>query len=68
MKLVVALVADIAKRNGIKIARVNADRVLNDSGICGHVDITTAKKIAGGHTDPGKNYPYTALIERAKAI
>ena len=68
MILVVALVADIAKRNAIPLARVSGIDILTKSGICGHVDITMAKAIKGGHTDPGKNYPYTALIERAKAI
>ena len=68
MVLVAALVADIAKRNAIPLVRVSGGDILTKSGICGHVDITMAKHIQGGHSDPGKNYPYAALIEGAKAI
>ena len=68
MKLVAKLVSDIAKRYQIPIKHIVGDQVLKGTGICGHHDITIAKKVAGGHSDPGANYPFTALIEKAKAI
>jgi N-acetyl-anhydromuramyl-L-alanine amidase AmpD len=68
MKLVAKLVSDITKRYQIPIKHVVGGQVLKGTGICGHHDITIAKKVAGGHTDPGANYPFTALIEKAKAI
>ena len=35
---------------------------------CGHNDITAAKKIANGHTDPGPNYPWATYIAQVNAI
>ena len=32
-------------------------------GYCYHSDITAAKKIAGGHTDPGKNFPIADFLK-----
>ena len=68
MKLLAQLVADIAKRNAIPLARLSGKAVLTNSGICGHFDITLAKHIAGGHTDPGISFPFPALLTAAKAI
>ena len=68
MVLVAQLVADIAKRNKIPLVRLTGNSVLTDSGICGHFDITLAKHIAGGHTDPGISYPYQTLISQAKVM
>lgn len=36
-------------------------------GICGHGDITAAKPVPGGHTDPGPNFPWDYYIGRVQA-
>lgn len=61
------LVADIAKRWNIPIVKLTPQDILDGkSGLCGHVDITVAKKISGGHTDPGKNFPWDLYINLIK--
>ena len=38
-------------------------------GICGHVDITNAfPEDNGTHTDPGSHFPWTAFLNRIKAL
>ena len=36
------------------------------SGICGHLDITQAWKVKGGHVDPGPNFPWDTFIEQVR--
>ena len=43
------------------IAAHNGDKTVK--GICTHADISRALKIAGGHTDPGVNFPLQAFIK-----
>jgi len=58
------LAADICKRWSIPIVRLTPqDIIAGKSGFCGHNDITHAKKIAGGHTDPGPNFPWNAYLK-----
>ena len=67
LKLSAKLAADIAKRNGIPIVKLTPNDVLDGkSGFVGHNDITIAKKISGGHTDPGKNFPWDQYINLIK--
>ena len=62
------LAADIAKRHNIPLVKVSpADILAGKSGFCGHIDITVAKKIAGGHTDPGANFPWDAYLALVKS-
>ena len=67
LKLSAQLSAEIAKRYRIPIVKLTPQDILaGKSGFCGHHDITVAKAIAGGHTDPGVNFPwnnYIALIK-----
>ena len=59
------LTADIAHRNNIPVVKLTpADILAGKSGFCGHNDITIAKKIAGGHTDPGANFPWNAYLKQ----
>ena len=63
LKIVAQLCADIAKRWNIPIIKLSpADILAGKSGFCGHVDITVAKQIKGGHTDPGSNFPWADFI------
>lgn len=68
LALSASLAADIAKRYSIPAVRLTpAQIVAGGTGFCGHNDITAAFKIAGGHTDPGANFPWASYLEAVKA-
>lgn len=63
LNLVAQLSADIANRWKIPIVKLTpADILAGKSGFCGHVDITVAKQVKGGHGDPGKNFPWESFL------
>lgn len=63
LKNAAQLCADIAKRWDIPIVKLSpADILAGKKGFCGHVDITVAKQIRGGHTDPGRAFPWTQFL------
>ena len=63
LTLVAGLVKEIATRQRIPLVRLTpADILAGKSGLCGHIDITIAKKIKGGHTDPGAHFPWIDLF------
>jgi N-acetyl-anhydromuramyl-L-alanine amidase AmpD len=63
------LAADIAKRYGIPGVKLTpADILAGKAGFCGHADITIAKKIAGGHSDPGVHFPWDLYLKQVNAI
>jgi N-acetyl-anhydromuramyl-L-alanine amidase AmpD len=67
LKISAALAADIAKRNNIPAVKLTpADVLAGKSGFVGHNDITIAKKISGGHSDPGANFPWTQYLNLIK--
>ena len=37
---------------------------IGSRGIFGHADVTNAYNVAGGHTDPGINFPWAELLRR----
>lgn len=56
-----------AKILGIPVRHVTGDDVLNGSGFCGHIDITNAYQVKGGHWDPGPQFPwdhYLSLVRQ----
>ena len=64
LKLSAKLSAELAKKYNIPLVKLSpADILAGKSGFCGHIDITVAKKIAGGHTDPGKNFPIADFLK-----
>jgi hypothetical protein len=68
LDLSTTLSADIAHRHGIPVVKLTpADIVAGKSGFCGHADVTLAKKIAGGHMDPGANFPWNLYLDAVKA-
>lgn len=71
LALSASLTADIAKRYKIPAVKLTPEQIVaGQSGFCGHVDITNAFKIAGGHQDPGEQYPwdkYMALVKQHMA-
>jgi len=69
LKLSAKLSAELAKKYNIPLVKLSpADIMAGKSGFCGHVDITVAKKIAGGHTDPGKYFPWDEYLKLVKAV
>jgi N-acetyl-anhydromuramyl-L-alanine amidase AmpD len=62
------LSAGLAKKYNIPLVKLTpADILAGKAGFCGHVDITKAKKIAGGHTDPGPNFPWDKYLGLVKS-
>jgi len=43
------------------------DLIVGNRGVCGHVDVTNAFH-QSTHTDPGVNFPYAEVIDRAVAL
>jgi len=69
LALVAKLVAELCKQFSIPVVKLSpADVAANKAGIAGHWDVTLGKKIAGGHTDPGKNFPWDKFIAQVKAL
>ena len=63
LKVAGKLASDLAKKYGIPAVKLSpADIIAGKSGFCGHADITVAKKVKGGHTDPGKSFPWVSFI------
>ena len=63
-QIVAPHVAETCKRWHIPMVKIGPDEVArNEPGICGHYDISKGKKVAGGHYDPGKNFPWDHFIE-----
>ena len=68
LTLSAGLAAQIAARWSIPAVKLSpADILAGKSGFCGHADITAAKKIAGGHTDPGVSFPWDIYLTAVKA-
>ena len=69
LALVAKLVAELCKQFDIPIVKLSPlDVAANKAGIAGHWDVTLGKKIAGGHTDPGKYFPWDKFIAQVKAL
>lgn len=64
--LAAQLVADLCKQFKLPVTKVPASKVKIGKGICGHADITYGYKVQGGHTDPGKNFPWDDFITMVK--
>lgn len=63
------LLARLSKQTGIPLAYVDAAGLRKGTrGISTHADVTKAYSIAGGHVDPGKNYPMDWVLKRARAF
>ena len=61
------LVAELCNKYNIPVKKLPPSSVKMGSGIIGHVDVTTAYGIKGGHTDPGKNFPWTDFIKMVES-
>lgn len=59
------LVKSLMKEYGIQALHLSPKQILDgkSKGIIYHADITSAKKIVGGHTDPGSNFPLTEFLK-----
>jgi N-acetyl-anhydromuramyl-L-alanine amidase AmpD len=55
----------LATKYGIPAIHLTAEQILDGKtkGYAYHADITAAKKIAGGHTDPGKSFPVDEFLK-----
>ena len=61
----VELAKELANGYSIPAVRLTAAQILDgkSKGFAYHADITAAKKIAGGHTDPGVNFPLANFLK-----
>jgi N-acetyl-anhydromuramyl-L-alanine amidase AmpD len=67
LELSASLAAELAHKWGIPAVKLTpADILAGKHGFCGHADITAAKKVAGGHTDPGVNFPWDLYLSAVK--
>jgi peptidoglycan hydrolase-like protein with peptidoglycan-binding domain len=65
LALAASLCARIAQRWSLPIVRLAPAAILrNEMGFAGHVDWTRAHKVAGGHVDPGPNFPWAKFLQQ----
>lgn len=63
------LVAEIAKEYHIPIVKLTPEQVFHgDKGIAGHWDVTQGYHIYGGHTDPGKSFPWESFLKTVEGF
>lgn len=68
LQLAATLVAELCDVYGVEIAKITPAQINQGvSGIAGHLDVTLAKGIRGGHTDPGGNFPWARFIQLVKS-
>ena len=69
LELAAKLAADIGRRYNIPPVHLTIPQILaGHSGHVGHADITKAAKIYGGHTDPGKYFPWNSLMKKVSIL
>ena len=57
------LTAQLCKKYNLPVVHVTGIGVKAGKGICGHADITKGYAVAGGHTDPGANFPWVDFLK-----
>jgi len=62
LALAANLVATLCIEHKIPVKKLTPNQVRTGSGIIGHYDVTLGYRIHGGHTDPGKNFPWKDFI------
>jgi hypothetical protein len=65
------LAAHAASELGIPVRHVRGQAVRTGSGFCGHIDVTNAYGVRGGHWDPGPSFPwewYLDLVRTYQAL
>ena len=60
----IELAKELCKEYSIPPVHLTSAQILDgkSKGFVYHYDITVAKKIAGGHSDPGKNFPLSEFL------
>lgn len=59
--------AVIAGWYGVPVQCLTADQVrCGATGFCGHMHVSTAYAVPGGHVDPGPDFPWSAFLESVK--
>ena len=66
LQLAAKLCAQLCKKYNIPVVKLPALSLKTGTGLVGHMDVTTAYAIQGGHTDPGKNFPWVDFINMVK--
>lgn len=63
LDLAAALVAELCIQFNIPAVHLGTGLVKTGRGIIGHNDVTVAYSVKGGHSDPGKNFPWIYFIK-----
>lgn len=67
LKRAATLTAQLCKEKNIPVRKASPNDITKGiPGIAGHLDVTIAKAIYGGHTDPGKNFPWVKFLALVK--
>jgi len=67
LALAANLVANLCIEYKIPVKKLTPNQVRTGSGIIGHYDVTLGYRIHGGHTDPGKNFPWKDFIKMVES-
>lgn len=64
LRLSALLAARLCARHGIPVERLDpADVKAGKRGFCGHIDVTKAFEVRGGHHDPGPDFPWARYLD-----
>ena len=67
LALTAQLVAGLCNKYKIPVKHLTPNQVRTGSGIIGHLDVTKAYRVKGGHSDPGKNFPWADFIKMVES-
>lgn len=68
LERVASLVARLCAQYKIPVVALSPEQVKDgDSGITTHANCSLAFKVAGGHTDPGPNFPMIEFLQKVEA-
>ena len=63
------LVAEICKEYNVPVVKLSPQQVYHgDRGIAGHWDVTLGYHVYGGHTDPGKSFPWESFLKTVESF
>lgn len=61
--------ACVAGRYGIPVRKLTPLQVANgERGFCGHLDVSRAWNVRGGHVDPGVGFPWSSYLAAVQAV
>jgi N-acetyl-anhydromuramyl-L-alanine amidase AmpD len=69
LELSARLAGHLASTEDIPAVRLTPEQVrAGEKGFCGHIDVTKAFDVKGGHWDPGPNFPWDSYLARVEQV